>query len=358
MITKLGRRARVLISIALVLVLAGGGWTVAWLRIAENVRGRVQAWADARRAEGLKVDYGAMTVTGYPVHWHVTVSYPNMAGAGPTAWTWQGYAVEADLAPWPKREIPLRFPGDQKFSAGVGDVAETWTISAEHPDGRVGLDARGRLADLALELGNVTLVRAADPQPMHADRFTADARPHLPPDNAPPTDRPSETEVDAFDLVLALDNATLSHTPAEVLGTQIAHAELSLSFKGRLPGGSLAKSIAAWRDGGGTIEINRVAVKWGPVDADGNGTLALDAQDRPLGAFTARWRGFSETIDALQSMGKLKPFAAAGAKIALRSLARANHDAPDEIKLPLTAQDGRLFVAGMPLLKLPALNFE
>lgn len=350
MLTTPGRRFRLLITVGLAVLLVAGGWSIAWLHIAGTARDRVQAWADARRADGLKVDYSTIAVSGFPFHWHVTVSSPNMAGAGPTAWTWQGYAVEADLAPWSLREIPLHFPGDQKFSVGVGDVAEAWTITAARPDGRAGLDPQGRLDDLALDLGDVTLTRASDPQPTHAQHFTADAHLHRGPDETDQTD--------VFDLALALDNASLSQTPAAVLGTQIAHADLDLSFKGRLPSGPLAQSIDAWRDQGGTIEINHIAVKWGPVDADGNGTLALDAQNRPLGAFTARWHGFSETIDALESAGKLRPFQAAGAKIALRSLARADHDAPDEIKIPLTAQDGRLFVAGMPLLPVPALKFD
>lgn len=346
---KTRRRLRVPVIASLVVLLAIGGWSVAWLQIADNVRGRVDGWIAARRAEGLKVDYSTIAVSGYPFRWHVTVTYPNMAGAGPTTWTWQGHAVEADLAPWKRREVPLRFPGDQKFSVGRGDVAETWTINAAQPEGRAGIDERGRLDDLALDLGDVTLTPASDPQPTHADHFTADAKLHRTPEG---------DLQDVFDLTLAMDNARLSHTPSAVLGTQVAHAELSLAFKGRLPGGSLAASIAAWRDGGGTVEINRAAVKWGPVDADGSGTLALDGQNRPLGAFTARWRGYNETIDTLQNMGKLKPFPAAAVKIALRSLARQNHDAPDEVKIPLTAQDGKLFVAGIPLFPIPELKLE
>lgn len=332
------------------MLIAIGGWSVAWIRIADGVHARVDDWIAGRRAEGLKVDYSTIAVTGYPLRWHVTVTYPNMAGAGPTAWTWQGNAVEADLAPWQRREVPLRFPGDQRFSVGRGDVAETWTINAGRPNARAGLDERGRLDDLTLDLGDVTLSRAADPQPTHADHFTADAKPHRTPEG--------DLQADAFDLSLAVDNARLSRTPSSVLGTEVAHADLSLSFKGRLPGGSLANSMTAWRDAGGTVEINHLAVKWGPIDADGNGTLALDEENRPLGAFTARWRGYNETIDTLQGLGKLKPFAAAGVKIALRSLARQNHDAPDEVNIPLTAQDGKLFVAGIPLLAVPALKFE
>src|SRR5690348_6353792 len=101
------RRFRALLLVGLAVLLVIGGWSIAWLRIANNVRGRVDDWIAARRAEGIKVDYSAIAVSGYPFRWHVNVTYPNMAGAGPTAWTWQGHAVEADLAPWKRREVPL-----------------------------------------------------------------------------------------------------------------------------------------------------------------------------------------------------------------------------------------------------------
>ncbi|MBV8538180.1 MAG: DUF2125 domain-containing protein [Alphaproteobacteria bacterium] len=343
------RSTRIIILAALLVLLAAAGWSLAWLRIADRTRGEVESWVAGRRADGLKVDYTTIAVTGYPLHWRVTVSQPNMAGAGPTEWTWQGYAVEADLSPWSMREVPLRFPGDQRFSVGAGNVSETWTLSAARPNGRIAVDERGRLDHLALDLGDRTLTRTDDVAPTRADHFTADAQ-------LPRGEADHQTAV--FDLALTLDNATLGRAPAQVLGTQVAHAELDLSFKGRLPGGPLAKSIAAWRDDGGTIEINKVAVKWGPLDADGNGTLALDEQNRPLGAFTARWRGYDETIDALQATGQLKPFPAAAAKIALRALARQNKDGPDEVQIPLTAQDGRVFVAGIPLIPVPALRFQ
>ena len=117
MLANLSRRSRVLILTGLVMLLAAAGWSLAWLRIADRMRGEVEGWVAGRRADGLKVDYTTIAVTGYPLHWRVTVGYPNMAGAGPTEWTWQGYAVEADLSPWSTHEIPLRFPGDQRFSA-------------------------------------------------------------------------------------------------------------------------------------------------------------------------------------------------------------------------------------------------
>ena len=41
-----------------------------------------------------------------------------------------------------------------------------------------------------------------------------------------------------------------------------------------------------------------------------------------------------------------------------RDMARQNGSGPSEIQIPLAAQDGRLFVAGFPLMALPPLKFE
>jgi len=132
--------------IAAVLVALAAAWAGAWTWIAYGLHDRAEQWVADRRAEGLTVDYERMAVTGFPWRWRVAIQKPNLAGAGPSGWTWQGDAVEADVAPWSLRDVPVRFPGDQRFSAGAGAVAETWTARAAKPDGRALIDERGRLA--------------------------------------------------------------------------------------------------------------------------------------------------------------------------------------------------------------------
>lgn len=344
------RRRYVLPLLILVLIAAaGGGWAFAWNRLADGMRDRIAGWAEGRRAEGLTVEYERVRVDGFPLKWHVTIGHPHLEGAGPTGWSWAGEALEADVIPWSARDIPLRFPGDHRFAVGRGDVAEAWTVNARRPLGRAGLDDRGRLDRLSLDFTDVTVVRATTGQTARAGHLSGRAQLYR---------GEADHQKDTFNLALALDNAELPQTPAAVLGPQVAHAEIDIAFKGRLPAGNLASSVAVWRDDGGTVEINRLAVKWGPVDADGNGTLTLDADNRLLGAFIARWRGYNETIDILVNLGEVKPMQAAAAKIALNALARQNPGGVNEVQIPLAAQDGRVFVAGFPLMPIPPLNFE
>src|SRR4051812_4767045 len=276
------RRRLLSILIAIVLAVA---WAGAWFWLAGTLRARVEAWADARRQEDVMVAYNRIAVAGFPFRWLVRLDAPRITGAGATSWQWQGDAVEADLVPWSLRDVGLRFPGEQRFSAGEGDVAETWIARAARPNGRAVVDERGKLERVEFDFGDATLARAGDAQPMRAERLTGQAVVHC---------GTSGSAAETFDLRLVLDNATLVEAPVRVLGTKIAHGEVDLAFKGRLVPGRLADAVAAWRDDGGTIEINRFAIAWGPVNADGSGTLALDQQNRLLGAFVARWRGYNE----------------------------------------------------------------
>jgi hypothetical protein len=340
---------RRLLSILLVALVLAIVWAAAWFWLAGTLRAQVEAWADARRQEDVMVAYHRIAVAGFPFRWLVRLEQPLITGGGATSWQWQGDAVEAGLLPWSLRDVGLRFPGEQRFSAGDGNVAETWIARAARPNGRAVVDERGKLERVEFDFGDATLARAADAQPMRAERLTGQAVVRR---------GTSSSEAETFDLRLMLDNATLVEAPVRVLGTRIAHGEVDLAFKGRLVPGRLADAVAAWRDDGGTIEINRFAITWGPVNADGSGTLALDEQNRPLGAFAAKWRGYNEAIDALQAIGEIKPAQAAGVKIVLNAIARQNGQGVNEIQLPLTAQDGRLFVAGFPLLQLPRLKFD
>jgi hypothetical protein len=345
------RRRRLLIAAGLVLALIAL-WTAIWHLVADKIQARLGAWIEARRAEGLVAEHAGARVSGFPAAWVLIVAEPSLAGAGAAAWTWQGEALEARFSPGTLRDIAVRFSGVHTVSAGGGaELGGAWTVRAARPDGRIVLHADGRLDRLELDLGDAELRRLPDAAPLRLRRLAGQVVVAHP---AAAADHRTET----FTLSLALDGLAPVTPPVAALGSSIQSVRADLSFKGRLPPGKLATAVAAWRDDGGTIEVRHAGLRWGPVNADASGTLALDRQNRPLGAFTARWRGYAETIDALQVSGRLRPWEAAGAKIMLGALARQQPDGVSQIEVPLTAQDGRLFVAGFPLLRLPPLPLD
>ncbi|MBI3453434.1 MAG: DUF2125 domain-containing protein [Rhodospirillales bacterium] len=334
-----------------VVAVAAIGWTWAWFLIAARIDERVAVWAEARRAEGLTVDYADLRVGGFPFSWRVTIDRPALTGAGATQWRWRGAAVHAELRPWATNDIRLEFPGEHRFAGGAGGLALETAIQAERPDARVVLAPDGEIDLLALDLGGVELRLPADAAPVRAARATFSLRLHRVPD--------ATYRTDTLDAVILFEGVRLPATPFPSLGDQIARFYLQSRFKGRLTPGSFAEAVERWRDDGGAIELDRLSLIWGPFEFDGDGTLALDGENRPLGAFTARLRGYGEALDAMAATGIIRPFAAAGTKIALNVLARQPGQPGDgRVSVALAAQDGQLYVANVPLLRLAPLSFE
>jgi hypothetical protein len=335
---------------AATLAVLAAAWCAFWFYAARDIETRLAAWAQTQRAQGLTAQYASVTVSGFPLAWHTRIMAPAMSGAGPTRWEWRGEEITAELRPWALHDVPVTFPGLHHVAAGAGRVAETLEIRAAQPNGRIVLTGDGRLANLQLDLGAAEIQRLPDTAVTTARRVRFHLSPHRVPD--------STYRNDVLDISLDIDTLTVPEPPRYALGQTIAAAQIEASFKGALPPGPLAQSVAAWRDAGGVIEMRRLALRWGPLDANGDGTLTLDAANRPLGASTMHIRGYTETVDALAAAGVMRPREAGALKVALNLFARQSGAGARELSVPITAQDGRLFVAGFSLFPLAPLNFE
>src|SRR5262249_34861915 len=128
--------------------------------------------------------------------------------------------------------------------------------------------------------------------------------------------------------------------------------------RGNLPPRPLPEAIAAWRDDGGTIEVNHLVLVSAPIDFDGNGTLALDAQNRVQFSFVGRLRGYAETVDALARAGTLPPWQAIAIAGALRAFQRQGLDGRQEIQAQADTVDGQLYLNRIPLpVRMVPLRF-
>ena len=83
------------------------------------------------------------------------------------------------------------------------------------------------------------------------------------------------------------------------------------------------EDIARWRDDGGTVEIESLAVRWGTLTVDARGTMSLDDRNRPLAALSATVRGHRAVVHSLVQAGTLRPSEGAAAKIALSVLSKS-----------------------------------
>jgi len=325
-------------------------WTVFWMVTAQNILRRIETWRTAQAQSGVTLAWDQLDIKGWPFGWRANVDKPRAAGAGPSTWAWSGERLTASLDPWNLRELRVRLPGAQEASFGAGDLETKLAIRAARPDATIVFDESGKVASLVLDFEalEATIDGSA---PLSMRKLDATLSPNRP---ANPDHR-----ADTLDLrLLALGVRLIEPVPA--LGRDIARAEFVGNVKGSIAGAGtkLGPALRAWRDDGGTLEIKLLGLDWGPTHLTAEGTLALDEQDRPLGAGTIRVAGWRETIDALQAAQIIEPGPAAILKIGLGFLGRTGGTNDGSVQVPVASQDGRLVVQRVPVMRVPPLKLD
>ncbi len=339
---------------AIVATLALFAWTVAWTMAARHVGARFTEWTKAQEAAGVAVGYESFDVKGWPFGWRAVIENPSVKGAGAAGWAWSGTRLVASVDPRDLSRVSIRLPGEHLVRFGAGDLATRLAMRAAKPEGTLAFDTAGRVTRLDLDLEALELRIDAMAEPLQVRALVATLAPHRP-------DNPTHT-TDTLDIRFRADGVRLPApvAPLAALGRDIASAELDARVKGRIAGSRLAEALAIWRDDGGTLDVAKAVLAWGPLHFAGDGTLALDEKNRPLGAATARVAGFVETIDALAGAGAIPPTTGAVMKIALSVLARENPQNANRptVTVPITAQDGALSVQRFRLFAIPPLDLD
>jgi hypothetical protein len=204
-----------------------------------------------------------------------------------------------------------------------------------------------------LDIKGLELRRAGRLDMVRAERVQLHARR---PETAAEQRVGTALRIDAVLRIDALDLVDGDDGDMGPLGSRIETVALDASLLGPLPRNSERAAIAAWRDAGGTVDVHRLELLWGPVEMNAEGTVALDAEFRPIGALTAEIEGVDAVIDGFNRLGTLGDMGAEAAKLvlALMSETRAG-DGARVVTLPLTAQDGQLYLGPVPIAPLAPL---
>ena len=321
-------------------------WAGAWFAVARLVEGGAQAWIDQERAAGARIAHRRLAVEGFPLRWTLVAEDYAIARDAPQPQSASGARLEAGIEPWDLSRVKLRLPGAHRLERD-GLALE---VEAARPDAMLALRADGRFAGIRADLGDVSLRAPGAAGAARAARIVVDIREIDPPDPA----------TRAF-LALSLSVAELVPPPGTraPFDRALRSGEVELALRGdRAPTGTQAARIAAWRDSGGVLEMPRLRIDWPPVTIAGDGTATLDARNRPEAALSLRIAGLPDLLQALSRAG-LMPLQQAAMLGALASgMARTDPaTGRAEVAVPVTAQNGRLSLAGIPVMRLQPLEF-
>ncbi|HVC53484.1 MAG TPA: DUF2125 domain-containing protein [Stellaceae bacterium] len=328
---------------AIILVLGLGGYTVFWRIAAGRIEAGALDWAQAARQQGIDASWQGMRVGGYPFGFRIemtgfhasdTVSVPAVEVTAPV--------LTATVPIWNPNEAALAAPDG--LSAKGAALA---TLTAARADGTVAAGAAGGgWVWLRLDAA-----RLETPMPLIGGHSKTAQLWLILPATVPSrhTDR---------NVALAADLRDVS-VPVAVpaLGKTIAGVAFGITVMGAIPSGPPRQAAAAWRDSGGTADLDHLDLSWGPLRIAASGTVALDRELQPIGSFSGAVGGVDALLKALTAAGELRPSDARLAGLALRLMERPGPDGKPQVATSFSIQNGEIFLGPARLGRMPHLDW-
>lgn len=338
------RRVMILRSLVVVLVIAVGVYSAFWWIAAGRIETAARDWQDAARAQRLEVAWQGMRVTGYPLAFRLDLSGVTLQDrATPPGGALQASAVSATLRPWNFRNATFDAPDG--IAAAIGpSTAPFARLAAARADGAVALADDGATTIwLSLDDAKAESIVTLAARALHAWVT-------LPPGTP-------GTHLDAgLAVAAAVRGLTLPVAPPGFSPT-IDDLGFGVTMMGAFPGGPLRQAAAAWRDNGGTLELDHLTLHWGDMAITGSGTLALDNDLQPVGGFSGGVSGFDQLLNTLVALGRVRASDARVARVALAMLAKTGPDGRPEISTSLTIQNGEMYLGPAKLGPAPRIDW-
>ena len=340
------RLTRLGFTILAALLIVAGAYTAYWFVVARQIKDGVVAWAQSARADKIDVSWQRIDVSGFPIAFRVELAAAalrdNRVSPSPE---FRMQSLSGAAWPWDFADWALAAPAGVAGELPGGGERAPVRLSARTADGAVSIEPAGS-TKLWLALQDASIEAT---ERIHIS--SADAWIILPP--KPPRTHTEPAVALAFDL-----RQVQLATAIGPLGNTVDELDFGVTVNGAIPNGKLARVAAAWRDAGGTIELDNLHLNWGGLAATATGTIALDNELQPIGGFSGAIQGYDKILTALVQSGHMRPADAGLARIALTMLAKAGPDGKPEITTALTIQNGQMFLGPAKLGKAPRLGWE
>jgi len=277
-------------------------WSLLWGVTAYHFNHALTTWIDAAKGDGIQVTYSARHTNGSPfaIHIHldnlsVTAQHDNSLQATESVFY---------LSLWNWRDVSM------KLRKGVSGVFAQTPFAAD-----------------SLKLGFAVPTQAS------ADH-------------------------DETGLALWLHPQHLVFKPVKPLpfGNTIEEARVDFRIMGAVPNVFDPAALKAWNEAGGVVEFDRVFLVWDKMVLTGSGTMGLDPDLQPEGAFSGQIDGFDEAIATLEAKHLINKRQKSLLASSLNVLARPTGLMGKAMPIvPVSIQGGAIYVGPVKLFTLPPL---
>jgi hypothetical protein len=331
----LKKRKKTFISLLILILVIG----VSWFALFEyGTRWLKKELVEAElglRQKGYEVSYSALEFRGTPFSIEAIFHNPHLRDPE-GLFNWIGSEVRVNLKPWSPYHIAFTLPQEQKISIKTPLPLEV--LDLEGAQGSLILTHQGVLDEASLFVEQVSSLEKGQRNPISLQGVSLQVE-HL--------SHPLTMQVAFTSTIKGLEAFVQGAPPSELLTFSLT-AGLS-GFKETTP---FPRSLAEWRNGGGVLEVSAAKLTWSPISIGGEGTLTLDKDLYPLGAFSSHITGYQEALTHLAALGYVKKNNAATALFVLDMLSRVDQKGHKYLEVPITLQDKRVSVGAVPLFKI------
>lgn len=318
-------------------VLAALAWVFYWNYLANTAEQRVRGWAFEQNASGANVEFGRIVRHGFPVLLRLEMQGVRYAAA---RGGWSVNTDRADLVVDVLNPEHVLFEAKAPISVARADGAVT-NVSADALIASL-RTSNGALAQAGIEADNLVLDDPAQEGVLRTTKVVISVR-------------PDARAAGEYQLAMEAQALTLPRPVRsfETFGLDVAslRAAIVVEDGALLLQPSPNDPLGPWRDGGGRLRFDALALNWGPLQTTGTGEGGLDPLrrldgrlvlpvDRPAPVLTAIANGPNVDNDARRALSLL----AAGYVVS-----------GDDITLDIGAHDGVLRIEGLPVRTLPAV---
>ncbi|MGY9005748.1 MAG: DUF2125 domain-containing protein [Alphaproteobacteria bacterium] len=322
-----------------------------WFAGASMVRENIIAMATHLASDSGHFSAKTMKITGFPTAFEVHLTGIRLAGSGPRGpWDWQAEKMRAQLAPWQTSNIRFDLAGAHRVRVHAARMPLDLEITATHASGQIIRGANGAPDMFQITPKTLKIRESVTKQTITADQARIQLF-HYKAQNQDPTE-PSAGVI--FDI----DNVTLPKAAGKFLSPKIKKLSTEIMVLGSLPTPIDRVRLGRWSRSGGTLEIKKLDLAWGPATMAASGTFSLDDRLQPEASLAARITGHEQTVDALVAAGVIRARSAEGIKLVLTMMARRPApDKPVEIRIPMTIQNRALYIGPARLFRIPKIRW-
>jgi Uncharacterized protein conserved in bacteria (DUF2125) len=323
-------------------------YTAYWFALARTVARDVAAWVAFYRSQGYAISYSQPPLAGFP--FAVTARFVDPDVVAPSGlWRWRGAEMRLSVQPWAPYELQFAAPGNHRLTI-AGTAPRELAIAA----GRFNLDMHLR-DGLQPDRFGLTLAEAR----IEDSRLGTTLVGQLAVDGRYPFPPPADPSGSSLDLIASLARLQLPAGVQAPLGRDIYSTRLVAQVMGPLPDGAPRQALQGWSAAGGDLELREIELMWGGLWLKGDATLAFDRALQPLFAGSFAVANPGQVLDKLVAAGLLAPGAGQAAKIMFAALAVAPPEGGQpQVRLPLTIQDGYLYMGPVKLAALRPLDWS